>query len=493
MVEKTNDTYNFFPFKPKDPTKSAGKLEAMENMVKYKRDECLGHPLVRMFINKKLGSPRVAKLFILNTTFYTAFLMSLTIYVGLQTGGSYSLYSPGLSGLSVIVLIFCTINVIKEIIQAAIDWTKYINNKNNLIEWVIYICTMIYVVQTGEQKSTLQVATGAIAVFFSWINLLWFLKMSSSFGIYIIMAMKVFTSVCKVLPMVTLFIIAFAMAFLMLSQDEGFTTIPISFLTTFVMMTGEMDFRDTFLGNGTSAFTILQKLFLMLFLLLITIAIMNLFTGLAVGDTAEIMKRANQERRLYKANLVLTLEQTAYRFPSLFPSFDKETWTDTGSKIEGWSLLLSILKETYAMSETCDETDEVDLEKVDQQLKKVNAMIENQNKDRERQFTTQEQQIITEVNKARVKCFSEFSRVAERVEQQIENLLNIWETKEESIQEQLQQWEMKEDFKFQYLSDRVSEAREKKMQKQLKKIQNMLELVESNVVSVVSEMKYSKK
>lgn len=102
--------------------------------------------------------------------------------------------------------------------------------------------------------------------------------------------------------MVTLFIIAFAMAFLMLSQDEGFTTIPISFLTTFVMMTGEMDFRTTFLGNGTSAFTILQKLFLMLFLLLITIAIMNLFTGLAVGDTAEIMKRANQERRLYKVS-----------------------------------------------------------------------------------------------------------------------------------------------------------------------------------------------
>jgi hypothetical protein len=29
---------------------------------------------------------------------------------------------------------------------------------------------------------------------------------------------------------------------------------------------------------------------------------MNLFTGLAVGDTAEIMKRANQERRLYKVS-----------------------------------------------------------------------------------------------------------------------------------------------------------------------------------------------
>lgn len=80
-----------------------GKLEAMENMVKYKRDECLGHPLVRMFINKKLSSPRVAKLLILNTSFYIAFLMSLTIYVGLQTGGKkYKLKMPASTKLWVL-------------------------------------------------------------------------------------------------------------------------------------------------------------------------------------------------------------------------------------------------------------------------------------------------------------------------------------------------------------------------------------------------------
>lgn len=85
-----------------------------------------------------------------------------------------------------------------------------------------------------------------------------------------------------------------------MSAAEGFTTIPISFLTTFVMMTGEMDYRGTFLGNDRNSFHALQKLILIAFLVLVTIAIMNLLTGLAVDDTNEIMKRSKQEERLYK-------------------------------------------------------------------------------------------------------------------------------------------------------------------------------------------------
>ena len=45
------------------------------------------------------------------------------------------------------------------------------------------------------------------------------------------------------LPIVFLFIIGFSIAFsLLLSAAQGFTTVHISFLTTFVMMTGEMDY-----------------------------------------------------------------------------------------------------------------------------------------------------------------------------------------------------------------------------------------------------------
>ena len=64
------------------------------------------------------------------------------------------------------------------------------------------------------------------------------------------------------------------------------------------MMTGELDYRDTFLAGGP--LHILQKIILVLFILVISIAIMNLLTGLAVDDANEIMKRAKEEKRMYK-------------------------------------------------------------------------------------------------------------------------------------------------------------------------------------------------
>ena len=66
------------------------------------------------------------------------------------------------------------------------------------------------------------------------------------------------------------------------------------------MMTGEVDYRGTILENGRSSFHALQRLFLIIFLLLVTVAIMNLLTGLAVGDTKDVMERSKQTKRLYK-------------------------------------------------------------------------------------------------------------------------------------------------------------------------------------------------
>jgi Ca2+/Na+ antiporter len=103
--------------------------------------------------------------------------------------------------------------------------------------------------------------------------------------------------------MVVLFIAAFSLSVsLLMPLDQGFKNVPISLLTTFVMMTGELDYRDTFLVNGTLHF--LQKIFLVFFILVMSIAIMNLLTGLAVGDTNEIMNRSKEEKRIYKVTQI---------------------------------------------------------------------------------------------------------------------------------------------------------------------------------------------
>ena len=85
-----------------------------------------------------------------------------------------------------------------------------------------------------------------------------------------------------------------------MSKEKGFTTITSSFFTMFDMMVGEVDYKGIFLENGESDFYALQRSLLILFLILITVAIMNLLTGLAVGDTNEIMKKSKFEKRIYK-------------------------------------------------------------------------------------------------------------------------------------------------------------------------------------------------
>lgn len=94
-------------------------------------------------------------------------------------------------------------------------------------------------------------------------------------------------------------IIAFAMAFFVLfnKQDEGFENIVKSFITSFAMMAGEVDYRDAFLVHNGKNFELIL-LFLVLFLILVSILLMNLLTGLAVGDTGLIMRRSLAEKQI---------------------------------------------------------------------------------------------------------------------------------------------------------------------------------------------------
>ena len=99
--------------------------------------------------------------------------------------------------------------------------------------------------------------------------------------------------------MVILFIAAFALSFsLLMPLEQGFKSVPTSFLTAFVMMNGELDYRDTFLASGP--LHVLQKLFLVFFILMISISLMNLLTGLAVENASEIMQRSKEEKRINK-------------------------------------------------------------------------------------------------------------------------------------------------------------------------------------------------
>ena len=61
----------------------------------------------------------------------------------------------------------------------------------------MYFAAFVYFIPLSGKRNG-QIQAGAIGVFLAWINLIWFLKRFSGFGIYIIMAKKVFITLLKV-------------------------------------------------------------------------------------------------------------------------------------------------------------------------------------------------------------------------------------------------------------------------------------------------------
>jgi ABC-type Na+ efflux pump permease subunit len=106
------------------------------------------------------------------------------------------------------------------------------------------------------------------------------------------------------MPIIVLFIVAFGVAFFSLMRnDKGFNGVSISFLTTFVMVTGEIDYRDVFLEDGKTPNQFLQGLFLVLIIVLCGIVLMNFLVALAVEDTSKIMERSEAEDRFQKVDI----------------------------------------------------------------------------------------------------------------------------------------------------------------------------------------------
>ena len=60
----------------------------------------------------------------------------------------------------------------------------------------MHICVFVYL--ENDTKSNVQRQFGAVAIFLAWINFTYFLKRFQTYGIYIIMAKKIFLTFIKV-------------------------------------------------------------------------------------------------------------------------------------------------------------------------------------------------------------------------------------------------------------------------------------------------------
>ena len=145
--------------------------------------------------------------------------LHILLHVGLSATRVNFLYSS-----AVICLIFSIIYLILEVIQLVRRRLKYLQEKENYIQVVLCVLTVIFVFPVGHDDWLLpswKWQIGAIAIFFGWLNCIILLKNMPYFGVNITMLFSVYYNFLSLIYLPILLVLTFGFPFYMLLVFDG--------------------------------------------------------------------------------------------------------------------------------------------------------------------------------------------------------------------------------------------------------------------------------
>jgi len=205
-------------------------------------------------------------------------------------------------------VVFLTILLfLREAMQLAVSLKRYVLSPENWLETaVIGLVAAIMYQQRGSEEEVqnsadLRKHLSAIAIVLSWAELITLIGKHPNltrYNVYVIMFYKVLKTFFFFLIWYVFFILAFALGFYIIlhgnPQTEDyrfFNNTWISLVKTSTMFVGELEFGDIPIDDN-SPYQPLSYMFLLSFVFLIVVVLMNLLNGLAVSDTGVIKEKA---------------------------------------------------------------------------------------------------------------------------------------------------------------------------------------------------------
>ncbi|XP_034233542.1 transient receptor potential channel pyrexia [Thrips palmi] len=303
----------------------------------------LEHPLCQAFLHLKWQ--KVRKLYVFRIVLWALFTMLLTLYILTALGhdcynegknvtltpdfclnnsmvGTLLRENPTFIEIEWYILVFLALCEImrKTIwISAYSSPYQYLAQSDNLIEWPVlasvFAVSFIYSGKTyGWQNHV-----GAFSVLFAWINLMVMIGQLPVFGTYVAMYVRVQTEVAKLLMAYACLLIGFTITFcVMFPETQTFSNPFVGFIKVLVMMTGELDFEDLLDGDSTGSkpallLSVSAHLTFVLFLLSVTVVLMNLMVGIAVHDIQGLKKTAILSKLVRQTNLISYIERALFK------------------------------------------------------------------------------------------------------------------------------------------------------------------------------------
>ncbi|KAK3888919.1 hypothetical protein Pcinc_007049 [Petrolisthes cinctipes] len=326
------------------PLLQDSELAMLQYILWEGRKQLLLHPLCHSFLHLKWL--KVRKYFLANVMFYLLFVLSLTGFllfsencpVGIHTtesnvkaniantnviqsdNGTSTCEWVGAQSNMVRLTWWCliTFNVlldIREVVQFLQNPLLYFFNVGNLLDATLVFCVPQLLVVSGSEGNVncclaaWQQQVGAVCVILGWVRFMLFMGQFPSCGVYIVMFSTVARNVLKFLAMYVFVLIAFALAFYVLLRGlPAFHSVTISLISSLVMMTGELNYEETFL-NGSPDYSLgLTLVLLVVFIVLVYIILSNLLVGLAVSDMQAIRQRSEVLRLTRHVGMMAQIE-----------------------------------------------------------------------------------------------------------------------------------------------------------------------------------------
>lgn len=221
-------------------TSSRSYFFAPKTMIDSERESLISHPLTETFLLLRwnfIGRP----IFWINLILYAIYIFLFTIFL-LERRRPVAFFSPSdnrteseekkiflrnryLATIPVVITVFISLHVLKEIYQIYTQKLSYFYHVSNYLDWAAYVTSLLFMV-AYLYRSNLYAKTGAlwplgaVAALFMYFNLILYLRRFGTFGIYVSMFVEVLNTMAKVVAVFSLFIFAFALTFHTLLKEQ---------------------------------------------------------------------------------------------------------------------------------------------------------------------------------------------------------------------------------------------------------------------------------
>uniref|UniRef100_A0AC35GXV9 Ion transport domain-containing protein n=1 Tax=Panagrolaimus sp. PS1159 TaxID=55785 RepID=A0AC35GXV9_9BILA len=171
------------------------------------------------------------------------------------------------------------------------------------------------------------------------------------FGVYVLLIFHTLKSFLRFSPIFFMFLMPFVVVFYVhFNDNRGLLSFFQTFIRAIVMMIGELEYQDSIASKATT----LSNIVFCLFLLIVTIFLMNLLIGLAVSDTSAMLEKSSRMRIKLQ---IQTIQRTEIDLPQPEPlnnSSDFDAESELRSK-ENSVKLAEIIKKQKQMLQVTEK------------------------------------------------------------------------------------------------------------------------------------------